>query len=90
MDRLERAPDALWRQAGGVLVVAHATRPEDAPLAVTGIGSVIWLALDEPRRPAELAELATALADGPPEEATAALDELLELLERRDLVRRVS
>jgi hypothetical protein len=89
MDRLERAPDTLWRQAGGVLVVGRADRPEEPPVAVTGAGSVIWMALDRPRSRDELGELAASLSDVPAEEARASLRELLDLLEDHDLVRRV-
>jgi hypothetical protein len=89
MDRLVRDPEVLWRQAGGVLVAVRADRPEQPPVAVTGPGSAIWSALETPRGRAELDELALALTDQPPAEVQAALTELLDLLERHQLVRRV-
>lgn len=90
MDRLVRDPDVLWRQAGGVLVVARADRPDQAPVAVAGAGAAIWLALAEPRGRAELDELALSLSDQPDPEVRAALEELLVLLEDHHLVRRVT
>lgn len=89
MDRLVRDPDVLWRQAGGVLVAVRADRPTQAPVAVTGAGSAIWSALESPRGRAELDELALSLSDQPPADVRAALEELLDLLEQHELVRRV-
>jgi hypothetical protein len=55
----------LWRQAGGVLVLAEARDRAQPPVAQRGPALVVWLALDEPASVDELADVLGDVLDVP-------------------------
>jgi hypothetical protein len=84
-----RRRDVLWRQAGGVLVVADPVG-HDAPRSLVGPGAAVWVALDEP---GSIDEITALLADVfSADEATvrATVLEVLDALEGSGFVERIS
>jgi hypothetical protein len=84
---LVRSPEALWRQAGRVILVRTVSDPEIVELFDTGV--LLWLALAEPINVSELALELAAVVGVPVEvvapDVRAAAADLL----RRGVVRQV-
>ena len=79
--RFVRAPDALWRQVGAVILVRTVSHPEIVELSGTGV--LLWLGLLQPTTANELATEVGAAVEVPVE--VVASDVLAAL---GDLVRR--
>jgi hypothetical protein len=82
--RFVRAPDALWRQVGDVVLVRTVSHPEIVELFGTGV--LLWLGLLQPTTAAALATELAAVVEVPVEVVTPDVVAALADLVRRGVV----